>query len=405
MDKKKNIIIIIELIIILILGSLIIIKCINPTKQGETQDNKQLTENKNDTNKEKNILTSLEEYKSKKIEKVLSKQIELDNQKFQTEITAYNKNNELIWNFTSENYDMPQSEPFRVIAIVNQNLYIQLMNEIIAIDIETGNKLKQIDNIGFNCEYIYIDNNSNIYITSQPGGFSFGIPTDLTILNTNTNEIINTINLYNANNNYIYEIKDINENITIVKKQLENETELETKTIPTSEILNKNFNIEQTSTNTTIDDTTKQRIINIIETYNTYYYQQFQCTNTDLNDTITTEDMMEYRRCLDYNNITEITNYYKSFTSTNYFDESIKERFIEKDNKLYTYVKGVAPYTYEKNSFEITNIETVNNIIEITGTYKTAENELYEEMTHQIKAKFIYENNQLVLDNIESINN
>lgn len=189
--------------------------------------------------------------------------------------------------------------------------------------------------------------------------------------------------------------------LTLINKSKKNNTPSENTNI--NETINQEK--DNINTNTTIDDTIKQRIINIMETYNTYYYQQFQCTNTDFNDTIITEDMMEYRRCLDYNNITEITNYYKSFMSTNYFNETIKERFIEKDNKLYTYVKGVAPYTYEKNSFEITNIETVNNIIEITGTYKTAENELYEKMTHQIKAKFIYENSQLILDNIEPINN
>ena len=138
----------------------------------------------------------------------------------------------------------------------------------------------------------------------------------------------------------------------------------------------------------------------VIETLEKYYNNIFQEHSSKYCGTIDFEDTYEtnYANSKTYNTIEEIKDSYKTFLSENYIEENLIDKYKEKDNKLYCYVRNASTLEYKENSFKITNIIKEDNKINVEGTYETKENDLYPKETFNANITLIKENNFWVID-------
>jgi len=237
----KNAVIIVLAVLVLAMGGYLVYDKIID-KDDKKQENN-IEDNKNI--EEKIVLSKLEQYKSDTIDKINVNIIDSVSGKYKNEIIAY-KDNKEVWKYTTDEYEIPQREPFKIIVIMGEKLYIQFMGDIFILNIENGKLISKVENIGWDCKYIYI-NDEYIYITSVNGGSPFDIPYYLTIISIKTNEQVNRIKLYEQDD--IYLIEKINNYEIVFAKTIFNSdlgefTELYSKSVKTDELLNKSFNLK-----------------------------------------------------------------------------------------------------------------------------------------------------------------
>lgn len=151
------------------------------------------------------------------------------------------------------------------------------------------------------------------------------------------------------------------------------------------------------------DQQIKDRIQSIMEKYYTTVGFNKKCGNRDRSDVYYPNGgSYDYDRCLEYNSIDELKQYYNTFLSEKFYSQMVELSYIEHDNKLYCLISHTAPYTYEVGSFEVVSMKENDNGITATGFYRTEDVGLYPSYTFDVSLDFIYNNNgDLVLNKMD----
>ena len=154
--------------------------------------------------------------------------------------------------------------------------------------------------------------------------------------------------------------------------------------------------------NNVIDSDLKNDIEEIMEKYYTTVYFSKKCGEKDFDDIYyPNNDRLDYVRCLEYNSIAEIEQYYDSFMSEDFYSEIVDSSFVENDNKLYCRAHHTAPYTYVDGSFEVSFAQKDGDGIIVKGIYRTEDNGLYPSYTFDVSLSLVYNNGNLVLNNYD----
>lgn len=150
-----------------------------------------------------------------------------------------------------------------------------------------------------------------------------------------------------------------------------------------------------------VDSDVVDEIVSIMEKYYTTVAFSIHCGEKDYDDIYYPYDKHnDFIRCLEYNSISELKQYYDSFLSSNFYSKMLEANFVDYDNKLYCRAHHTAPYTYEAGSFEVVGAKESENSINAIGVYKTEDNGLYPSYTYDVIMSFIYSDGHLVLDEL-----
>lgn len=120
-------------------------------------------------------------------------------------IKAYNKDDELIWNYTTETVADPQYPIYKFLGGHFDYVFLKDNKDIIVIDIRTGKEYKKIENVGYNISLIGIDTNY-IYIGNEDGNGLF--LNSISLYNQETLEHIDDINIPEKYKNMEYSIRE-----------------------------------------------------------------------------------------------------------------------------------------------------------------------------------------------------
>lgn len=149
------------------------------------------------------------------------------------------------------------------------------------------------------------------------------------------------------------------------------------------------------------DQQIKDRIQSIMEEY--YTTVEFKmCGQRDYDDVYYPNggsSYPDYSRCLEYNSIDELKQYYNTFLSEEFYSKMVESSFIEHDNKLYCIIRHISPYVYEVGSFEVVSMKENDNGITATGIYRTEATGLDPAYTIDVSLDLIYNNNGVLVLN------
>ena len=176
----------------------------------------------------------------------------------------------------------------------------------------------------------------------------------------------------------------------------------------------KNASINTLNNNQTIDDESfsyddgyvlddeniKNEIKSIMEKYYNSYDFGNECGKKDYTDIYHPNgdsNSPDYVRCLDYNSINDLKQYYNSFLSESFYSKMFDLNLIENDGKLY-YLSSHAPaYTYEEGSLYIQVMKKDGSAINAIGIFKTVDGDSNPKYSFTAKMRFVYNDNHLVL--------
>jgi hypothetical protein len=155
--------------------------------------------------------------------------------------------------------------------------------------------------------------------------------------------------------------------------------------------------------NGTVSDDTdlSNRIQTIMENYYSNVGFSKKCGKKNMDDVYyPNNDNVDYAKCLEYNSISELEQYYSTFLSKNFYSNLLESNFVENDGSLYAKAHHTAPYTYEIGSFEVLSITKEGTSINAIGSYRTVDDVLYPSHTFKVNMVLIYDNDTLVLDSM-----
>ena len=186
----------------------------------------------------------------------------------------------------------------------------------------------------------------------------------------------------------------------IIAKKLD-ESDKVNPTAPVVDNTNKDKTVEP-EPEMVITDAMKSSVMLTIEKYYTQifdYHSSLYCGEVE-NDA--SADMI-YFKSKTYDSISAIAASFSSVISDNYFENNLKEKFIEKEGSLYCKMNQSSSLEYEKNSFVISSIKGADETIVVQGSYKTMESDLYPSESYNAVISFVNVNDSWVIDSYNEV--
>lgn len=151
-----------------------------------------------------------------------------------------------------------------------------------------------------------------------------------------------------------------------------------------------------------VDDSIKNKISEVIEKYyNEIFVSHSSAYCGDVEVSAAADEI--YFKNKSYNSISDIASYYGTIVSKKYFENNLKDMFIEENGNLYCKMFNGASLEYEKNSFSILSIRKSGDGIIVQGSYKTLESDLNPSESYNALISFVNENGAWVIDLYEEV--
>lgn len=145
---------------------------------------------------------------------------------------------------------------------------------------------------------------------------------------------------------------------------------------------------------------------NLTSTVNKYLLDIFDvhsnkyCGKLDYDDTYSS-GLNVYSKNNSFTSISEIKEQYSTIISEKYFNNVLRDKFVEHDGKLYCLTSTRSSLDYESESVKVTGITVDGDNLIVKGNYRTLESDLYSSELFNFEIIMIKYSNNWVIDSYE----